>query len=49
MKQVFHEIEINTNGQKLYDFTSEVKKWIKKNEFFNGIINCNGNCYTLAQ
>ena len=39
MKQVFHEIEINTNGQKLYDFTSEVKKWIKKNEFFNGIIN----------
>jgi len=30
MKQVFHEIEINTNGQKLYDFTSEVKKWIKK-------------------
>ena len=39
MKQVFHEIEINTNGQKLYDFTSEVKKWIKKNKFFNGIIN----------
>ena len=39
MKQVFHEIEINTNGQKLYDFTSKVKKWIKKNEFINGIIN----------
>ena len=32
MKQVFHKIEINTHGQKLYDLTSEVKKWIKKNE-----------------
>ena len=30
MKQVFFEFQINTNGQKFYEFTDEVIDWIKK-------------------
>ena len=41
MKQLFHEIKINTKGQGLYDFTSETVNWINKQEIKNGILNIN--------
>jgi secondary thiamine-phosphate synthase enzyme len=41
MRQEFFNFEINTNGQKLYDFTEQVDDWIKKNSFKNGILNLN--------
>ena len=41
MKQEFFNYKINTNGQKLYEFTNEIKNWIKENEFKNGILNLN--------
>ena len=39
MRQEFFNFELNTNGQSLYEFTSQTKKWVKDNEFNNGIIN----------
>ena len=39
MKQDFYNLEINTNGQKLYEFTDKIIDWINKNNFKNGIIN----------
>jgi secondary thiamine-phosphate synthase enzyme len=39
MKQEFYNLEINTNGQKLYEFTEKIIDWIKKNKFKNGILN----------
>ena len=39
MKQEFFNLEISTNGQKLYEFTNEILDWIKKNNFKNGILN----------
>ena len=39
MKQEFYSLKINTNGQKLYDFTDQTIQWIAKNNFKNGIIN----------
>jgi len=39
MKQEFSNLELNTNGQSLYEFTSQTNKWVKDNEFNNGIIN----------
>ena len=30
MKQLFHEIKINTKGQGLYDFTEQTISWIDK-------------------
>ena len=39
MKQVFYNLQINTNGQKLYEFTEKTIDWIKKNRFKNGILN----------
>ena len=41
MKQKFFNLEINTNGQKLYDFTDQTIDWVKKNNFNNGILNLN--------
>ena len=41
MKQDFFDFIINTNGQKLYEFTDEIIDWIKKNNFKNGILNLN--------
>ena len=41
MKQKFLDLQINTNGQKLYEFTNETLNWIKKNNFNCGIINMN--------
>jgi len=39
MKQEFYNLEIGTNGQKLYEFTDQTINWIKKNKFQNGILN----------
>ena len=39
MRQEFFNLELNTSGQKLYEFTNQINKWIKGNEFKNGIIN----------
>ena len=39
MKQEFFNLKIKTNGQKLYEFTEQTLKWIKENDFKNGIIN----------
>tara|TARA_B100000579_G_C22730274_1_gene803845 strand:- start:95 stop:514 length:420 start_codon:yes stop_codon:yes gene_type:complete len=41
MKQEFFDFKINTNGQKLYEFTNETIDWIKRNNFKNGILNLN--------
>ena len=41
MKQIFFNLKINTNGQKLYEFTKETIEWIRKNNFKNGILNLN--------
>ena len=41
MKQEFFDLEINTQGQKLYEFTDQTLNWIKKNNFKNGILNLN--------
>tara|TARA_X000000368_G_C22560848_1_gene506347 strand:+ start:76 stop:495 length:420 start_codon:yes stop_codon:yes gene_type:complete len=41
MKQEFFNLRINTNGQRLYEFTDQVIDWIKKNNFKNGILNLN--------
>ena len=39
MKQEFYNLEINTNGQKLYEFTDKTIEWINNNNFKNGVIN----------
>jgi secondary thiamine-phosphate synthase enzyme len=39
MRQDFFNLEINTNGLKLYEFTDKIYNWIKENNFNNGIIN----------
>jgi secondary thiamine-phosphate synthase enzyme len=39
MRQVFFNLEIKTNGQKLYEFTDKTHNWINENNFNNGIIN----------
>ena len=39
MRQEFFNLEFNTNGQSLYEFTTQTNKWIKDNKFNNGIIN----------
>ena len=39
MKQEFYNLEINTSGQRLYEFTDQTIQWIDKNNFKNGILN----------
>ena len=39
MKQEFYSLQINTNGQKLYEFTDQTIQWISENHFINGMIN----------
>ena len=39
MRQKFYYLNINTKGQKLYEFTQNTLLWIKKNNFENGILN----------
>jgi len=41
MKQLFHEIKINTKGQGLYDFTSKTISWLNSQNIANGILNIN--------
>ena len=41
MKQEFFNLEIITNGQKLYEFTNQTVDWIKKNNFKDGILSLN--------
>ena len=41
MKQEFYDLKINTNGQRLYEFTDKIIELIKKNSFTNGILNLN--------
>ena len=41
MRQKFFNYQINTNGQQLYEFTSEIVQWVNKNKFKNGILNLN--------
>jgi hypothetical protein len=37
-RQSFHEITISTRGRGLYEFTSEVEKWIVQNKFRDGLL-----------
>ena len=39
MIQKFYNLQINTNGQKLYEFTNQTVQWISKSNFKNGILN----------
>ena len=39
MRQEFFNLELSTDGQRLYEFTNQTNKWINDNEFNNGIIN----------
>ena len=39
MKQEFYNLQINTNGQKLYEFTNDTIDWINNNNFKNGMLN----------
>ena len=39
MKQEFFNLEIDTNGQKLYEFTDQTIDWVEKNKFKKGILN----------
>ena len=39
MKQEFYNLQINTSGQKLYEFTNDTIQWISQNNFKNGILN----------
>jgi len=39
MKQKFFNLEIKTNGIKLYNFTKETQNWVKKNNFSDGMLN----------
>ena len=41
MQQAFFEIQINTKGQGLYDFTDQTINWINKQKISNGILNIN--------
>ena len=39
MKQKFFNLQLNTSGQKLYEFTDQSIQWIRKNNFKNGMLN----------
>ena len=39
MIQEFYNLQINTNGQKLYEFTNQTIEWIRKNKFKDGMLN----------
>ena len=41
MQQVFHEININTTGQGLYDFTKKTVSWLNSQKIAIGILNIN--------
>ena len=39
MEQKFYNLQIDTKGQKLYEFTDLTIEWINKQNFKNGILN----------
>jgi secondary thiamine-phosphate synthase enzyme len=39
MKQEFYNLQMDTSGQKLYEFTNQTIEWINKHNFINGILN----------
>ena len=39
MRQEFYNLQINTTGQNLYEFTNDTIEWISQNKFKNGILN----------
>ena len=39
MKQKFLDLQLNTKGQKLYEFTDQTIEWIEKNNLQNGVLN----------
>jgi len=39
MIQEFFNLEVKTNGLRLYEFTNEILNWIKLNKFKNGLLN----------
>ena len=39
MIQKFYNLNINTNGQNLYEFTDQAIQWISKSNFKNGVLN----------
>ena len=39
MKQEFYNLQIKTDGQKLYEFTNDTIDWIGQNNFKNGLLN----------
>ena len=39
MIQEFFNLQINTNGQKLYEFTNDTIQWINKKNFKKGMLN----------
>ena len=39
MQQEFFNLEINTKGQGLYEFTNQTTEWIEEKNFENGILN----------
>ena len=39
MEQQFYNLQIDTKGQKLYEFTDQTIEWIKKKNFKNGMLN----------
>ena len=39
MEQKFYNLQIDTKGQKLYEFTDRTIEWINKKNFKNGILN----------
>ena len=41
MQQAFHEIQINTKGQGLYDFTEKTVSWLNNQKIKNGMLNIN--------
>ncbi len=41
MHQIFEEIELKTNGQGFYNFTTNTLSWLDKQKIKNGILNIN--------
>jgi len=39
VKQEFYNLQINTNGHKLYEFTDQTIQWINENHLINGMLN----------
>jgi len=39
MRQESFNLQLNTNEQRLYEFTNQTNKWVKDNELNNRIIN----------